>query len=564
MFFQFFLLIPLLAQAAATTTTTVPQQQINPVEVHFVQAFLLVPDTDKQASLRSILTRALFEGNAWIELNSSDYSPEAEHHPLFQEAISRGFSRYWRMEDIDVKPLETGTQRNSPLPPHLHHLFNYLFTYGETFVGEQVFSGAKYLMGEYLFIFRVLASTGKGDIRLLEVARNVIAKGLGKRRVARIEEEEQETKGRMRFQLSSPSLAAILPPSPNLSLKIYTDFLERKDANRRNTLTALEKTFNLMVQDEVGKRGFLVEEDITVEKLKGFDAIIMGMRRKSNNAVVTSAATFALAKGCDTAGYLPFPNYRNPYELYLNNILQARMLLSLPDLRRVNLFNLKLTTVKSIDATRVFLEQLPVIPNLVLSANLLVYKNAVSRLVPLDGYYYSDFTYWRTVLEEAFPVGLLPPAPGEYREQKLIIDCYTIEASIALLRDEPASSLTSSTSLQLPKAEDSYETIFSDRYLRLSQAYLHSMTVSHQQCPQYSPYFERVREQGKPLTVRELLLFEITIAQVMHYKDLPCLRAKIAYAQELLEYLGDYDLLLDVVDEQTLEYATSQIQLMKS
>ena len=134
--------------------------------------------------------------------------------------------------------------------------------------------------------------------------------------------------------------------------------------------------------------------------------------------------------------------------------------------------------------------------------------------------------------------------------QKNIIDCYTMEACISLLIYGKAY-VTPLEEMLLPSM-----TPFSKRYYNLSTLYFKSVHACQTQCPQYSPFFRRA--SGEPLTSRDLLLIEITIAQAMHYKKLPCLTPRIDYLEALLDFLHN------ALDSEAKDFAYNQIQYLKS
>ena len=541
-------LVILAATSSSSVVTEVPQQ-LEAVDVLFFQAFLLVRNSDKVADLRNRLKEALSNYPLEKGINYAAYSDK----PLFKSAISTGFKRYSHFNTMGISKSNKPPQGTSALKFYTEYLYKYL---RNVLIDEEnpqkAFRISKYIRDDSLLTNQILTVIGQYDNDLENLP--VVTMSISYRNDR---QQESTTNGRsskhlkepspVSFQLPSPKLASLPLPTPHLSLKIYSDLLP----NDNTLFTKIEEYFAENWGTYFGQRGSLVEEMIIKEELPAFEKGILSLVGSKSVDSITCASDLALAKAYNITGYLPFPNYRNPYELYLNNLLQARMLLNFPELRQANIQNLKMSLIKSIDALQVFLDALPFVTSSVLIAKQVYYQRYLHRLAPTETYFYSDYDYWKVALRKsAFPWEILPHAHEHNNKHKSIIDCFTIESCIAPLINEQGV---------MPPIEElplQYITLFGRHYYNLSQLYLQSMLACQKQCPEYSPYFSRADK--KPLTLRDLLLFEITIAQVMKYKNNPCLAPRIRYILSLLKYLQDYS----AVDSQTVEYAYKQIQLL--
>ena len=562
-FFIFFASALLILPAAASLPDVIAKapQQLEPVDVLFFQAFLLVPCAEKVAELRSVLSESLSKKTISKNLNYAEYSDK----PLFQKAIAMGFERYLRMNTM-------GLSKSTKPPPGtraLKYYTDYFLNYTSNVTVQEpnpqkAFQMARYVMEDYLLTSQVLQAVGQPSQDLVNQAkitittsyRNIKFEPTGNGRSSKYAKEVLPVP----FQLSSPKLSTIPLPSPDLSLGIFSDLLPKDQ-----TFSKIEKYFAEYWGKYVGERASLVEEMIIKEELPKFKEGLLSLVGSQSNFAVMSASNLALAKAYNITGYLPFPNYRNSYELYLNSVLQARMLQSSPELQQANLDNLKLSVKKSINATQVFLDALPLTPSSALIGIQSCYLRMLQKVTISNTFLYSDYNYWKTALKtESFPWELLPNAHPRNSEAKAIIDCYTIQSSIgAMIKENTA--IPPLEELPLPSVN-----IFSKRYYNLSQLYLQSAQACQAQCPQFSPFLCRADMQShnweasllnpQPLTLMELLLFEITIAQVMHYKKSPCLAPRIAYIEEFVRYLQFYK----SINAQNMEYAFRQIHFLKS
>ena len=530
-----FLIVLLIGGTAATTAppavAKVPRL-LEPVDVLFFQAFLLVPNPDKVSDLRNKLKEAMSKKSIPKDIDLSEYSDS----PLFEKSISMGFKRYSFCNAMGVSA-SSPPREPSALVYYSANIFKCLNTEASS---QEHFQKAKFLMEDCLFINHVLSSIDKPDDNLVHTAMTMISMSYRPTKILKVSSP-------VPIKLSSPKLSNILLPSPNLSLKIFADLLHKDD----HTCTRIEEYFAENWGRYVGERASLVEEILIKEKMPAFEKGLRNILGTTKKFAVMCAADLALAKACNITGYLPFPNYRNPTELYLNIILQARMLLKFPDLRQANFQSLNMSFEKSIDAARYYLYFLPPTPTSVLIGKLDDHQNLLGKIPLAEAYYRSDFDYWRLALKkDGFPREILPPSNKLPHVQKNIIDCYTMETCIAPLVHEKAN-MTPLVEMLLPSI-----TKYSKSYYSLSQFYIKSVYACRKQCPQYSPYFRRA--SGMPLSSRDLVLFEITIAQEMHYKNLTCLTPRIDYIEALLSYLHKR------LDSETKDYVNKQIQLLKS
>ena len=514
---------------------------LEPVDVLFFQALILVSTPEKVADLRNKLNDVLSDKLSQKDLKLSEYS----YNPLFQKAIAMGFERNLRLSTMGITKSHKPSQRSAP-----KYYLEFFLKYIEKVAPHEsnpkkAFQMGKYLMEDILLTNQILNFVGQPCEDLVVLAKQAISS-------CYLPESKTERSSKYKeasavpFELSSPNFSTIPMPIPDLSMKIFSDLLPNDD-----TFGKIEECFAEHWDRYVGERASLVEEMLMKEKMPAFEKGLLSLVGSNGHFVVKYAADLALAKAYNISGYLPFPNFRNPYELYLSNVLHTRMLFNFPQLWQANIVNLRMSVEKSIDASQVFLNVLPLVPSSFLTGNLDFCQRLVHKLRPLETYAYSDYDYWKWELKtEGFPWELLPNTHSGNTEQKDIIDCYTIEACIGLLVNGRA---------QMPRLEEmalSSMTEFGRQYYNLALLYVQSMQACQAQCPQYSPYFSRA--DGRSLTLKDLLLFEITIAQAMRYRMLPCLAPRIAYILLLLKYVQDYE----SVDAQTVAYGYSQIQLL--
>ena len=366
MFNFIFLALPFLILAAAATTPTSvlseAPQLLEPVDVLFFQAFVLVPNPDKVTELRNMLKESLSKKRTEKDLNPSGFSDS----PLFLKAISMGFERHSNFNKMGIS--ESSPLRGiSALDFYHDNLSKALNRYPTNGKHTKKFQMSKYLMEDFLFTNHVLNSIRKHDGRLTGLAVKMIANSYHTTSsIDQLSFESNYHYQAIPFQLSSPQLSSIPLPSPQLSLKIFSDWFPKDQ-----TFGKIEKYFADNWGKYVGERASLVEEMIINKKLPTFEKGIRSLLGSNcKHSEISCAVDLAIAKAYNITGYLPFPNYRAPNELYLNSILQARMLLKSPELQQANTLNLGKSFEKSIDATQIFLGYLPSVPFALLTANL--------------------------------------------------------------------------------------------------------------------------------------------------------------------------------------------------
>ena len=553
MFLFIFLSLPFLIRATATNSASVEvkvPQQLELVDVLFFQAFLLVPSLDKVADLRKMLTEALSKKLTLKDFDHSEYSDMR----LFEKSISIGFERYSCLGNMGISKFTKQPQETSVYNYYMDYLYEFMADYVLTSENpKKTFQMANFLMEDSLFTYHVLDSINKPKNQVLNLAVDLISNSYSKtqKSVSTIKRSSKYPKDAstfpIPFELSSPKLSMIPLPIPGLSLKIFSNLLLNDE-----TFTKMEKYYAESWGKYVGQRASLVDKMIVEEKMPEFVKGLKTIIGTSKNSPVLCAADLALAKAYNITGYIPFPNYRSSNELYLNTILQARMLLKFPELRQANVQSLAMSVEKSINATQSFLDTLPSVPSRVLSFKLNDYRSLLRRVPIIKTYQFSDYDYWKEALSTGFPKEILPPAQKRFHSHKRIIDCYTVQTCIASLVYEYASLKPLDEMLLPPKSP------FCKSYYNLSQLYIKSAIACQKDCTQYSPFLSR--SDGRPLNTSELVLFEMTIAQAMHFKKLPCLAPRIYYLEALLDYLHEYKL----IDFQIMKYALDQIHLIKA